>query len=219
MRWRPRAGAVVVSAAALVGGLVGGLLGGPTAGGAPVAAASSPSVVVSAPATSAPVGEPASTPTAPTSTTPVAPALTESSGRLMVPSVGLDVAIVETVTPVNGVVRPATRTGAAWVVGLAPDQVAHVLALHSSVSVGAPGNVLSTVDGASTVQPGDQVDADGTTYVVESAQVVDKGGDASAVVGDRLDEDVLVIVTCRPTSSSPGRSPVNVVVVAIPQAK
>lgn len=204
------AGVAVTLAAALVGGLAGGLL--PGVGQPPTARA------VTAVASASPA--PTTSPTASTTAEPVAapadktPAVSESAGRLVVASVGIDLAIEEEIAPVDGVVSPSTRTGAARVLDLAVNQAATVVALHSSLSE-APGNALSTTDGESTVMVGDAIEADGVSYVTVSAQVLAKGEDAWGVLAARLGEDdTLVVVTCRPTSASPAHSSANVVIVA-----
>ncbi|MDK9610545.1 class F sortase [Propionibacterium freudenreichii] len=139
------------------------------------------------------------------------------SGRLRVPSVGLDVPL-GSMLAVDNVINPPSFTQAYWVrnVGVAPADASSgtVFVVSHSVSRGrAPGNYLLNVDkGSSAVNPGDLIDVDGHDYIAQSWRAVGKtqlpaAQDLWDAVPGRL-----VLITC--LEQPDGSSPDNLVVVA-----
>ena len=139
------------------------------------------------------------------------------SGRLQVPSVGLDVPL-GSMLAVDNVVNPPGFTQAYWVrnVGVAPADATSgtVYVVSHSVSRGrAPGNYLLNVDkGSSAVNPGDLIDVDGHDYIAQSWRAVGKTQlPAAQALWDAV-PGRLVLITC--LEQPDGSSPDNLVVVA-----
>jgi hypothetical protein len=139
------------------------------------------------------------------------------SGRLRVPSVGLDVPL-GSMLAVDNVINPPSFTQAYWVrnVGVAPADASSgtVFVVSHSVSGGrAPGNYLLNVGkGTSTVNAGDLISVDGHDYIAQSWRAISK---KQLPAAQDLWDPVpgrLVLITC--LEQPDGNSPDNLVVVA-----
>ncbi|WP_163275541.1 hypothetical protein [Cellulomonas iranensis] len=129
---------------------------------------------------------------------------------------GLDVGVVEDV-PIGrgGVIRPRTVTDAGRVVGLADRGYPGALYVMHAGGSTAPGSALSTLDGDATVAVGDMIGLpDGGTATVTWVQVAAKDALPDELWGTLEHPYGVAVVTCRPTSASPQRSPYNVVILA-----
>ncbi|MDP4334838.1 class F sortase [Curtobacterium sp. A7_M15] len=146
---------------------------------------------------------------APVVTAPQARATPDGSGRLVVPSVRLDVPL-GALDAVNGRITPPGFRSAYLVrdVGVVPERAASgtvVVVMHSLRGGGtAPGNFLTDVDrGRSRVAIGAVARVAGVAYTVTGSTLVDKDriADDAGVWGDVPDR--LLLITCleRPDGS------------------
>ncbi|KQY73807.1 hypothetical protein ASD13_16955 [Microbacterium sp. Root1433D1] len=129
-------------------------------------------------------------------------AVDAGSGRIVVPSVHLDVPL-GALNEVDGVITPPGFASMYWVRnrGVAVEEAAHgtvYIVTHSLRGGGmAPGNYLFETDtGQPTLEAGDTMVVDGVEYAVESLRIVPK----TQLEGDRdlwsAIPDRLVLITC-----------------------
>jgi len=220
---RARTGLLVSAAAVAVGGLaltaVLGLQGGAQA--APEAAPVAP-VAVEKSAAPKPVASPTEAPTA--SPEPTSESVAETgdepgpTDRLVIPSVGLDVALKVEPIPSNGVINPASFEDA-WeetAGGFYPGQEGSgtlLVAMHASnVHLDAPGNLVS--DGQSVaVSKGDVISVRAEQFTVTATYIIPKSQWSGLAEGWESVEGRLLLVTCLPPQDGSGHAESNVVIV------
>jgi hypothetical protein len=136
--------------------------------------------------------------------------------RLVIPSVGLDVPLTGAIAPdEDGVIDPPERGAATPVIGISADQQATVIAMHSTVDGGLPGNLLQDgLDGGPAVHVGDTMDVDGVEATVTWVGVTPKDQLPPEFWTALEDPAAIILITCRSEAASAWHSTSNVVVVA-----
>lgn len=218
-----RTGLLVSAVAVGVGGialtLVLGLQG---AAVSPAEAAPVTPVAVEKSAAPTPATSPTAAPTAspePTSE-PVAETGHEPgpTDRLVIPSVGLDVALKVEAIPSTGTINPASfedaweETSGSFYPGQEGNGTLLVAMHASNVHTDAPGNLVS--DGKSVaVSKGDQVTVRDETFTVTATYIIPKDQWGRLAEGWQSAEGRLLLVTCLPPADGSGHAENNVVIV------